>query len=42
MFKVTAETFAKDCAQPANIGPPPTSPGCPLKILFDHPRDVPI
>ena len=22
--------------------PPPTSPGCPLRILFDRPRDVPL
>ena len=21
---------------------PPTSPGCPVRILFDHPKDVPI
>ena len=31
-------------SQPKNIGPrpPPTSAGRLLKILFDHPRDVPI
>ena len=34
--------------KPANIGPqdvprtpPPTSPGRPLKIIFDHPEDAP-
>ena len=33
------------CFLPANIGPqdaPPTSPGRPLKILFDHLEEIPI
>ena len=42
-------TFYIQVTQPANIAPqdvprasPPTSPGRPLKILFDRPGDVPI
>ena len=44
---ITEKNFIAPSTQPANIGPrdvrgrpPPTSPGRPLKILFDRPGDV--